>query len=162
MYHILSFEGLFYYRSKKHAVKLFGQIKLLPYRLVSETICYLCFVMDIKKCVSLVLACNLFIVALLLVPKFDIKHAYYPAQQEISTTDNIKIQGYTKNELNSTQQNNDLPVKETKALKYFTGILQVVNLLITKVKLTNQNLLLYTGAIQLAQKALIFPFHTFW
>jgi len=116
----------------------------------------------ISKKISIFLACNLFVVTLFAVPKFELGKKSGTTKIEISTDDSVKIQGYTKNEISTSQHNVDQSLKESKAFKYFDSFIFDEILQNIGVTLTDLNLLLFTGAIQLALKALIFPFHSFW
>lgn len=116
----------------------------------------------INKKISIFLACNLFVVTLFAVPKFEQCKKFGKSKIEISTADNVNLQGYTKNEITSAQQNVDQSLKDSKAFKYFDSIIFDEILQNNGVTFTQINLLFFTGTIQLALKALIFPFHSFW
>ncbi len=117
---------------------------------------------DFRRHISIFLACNLLIVALIAAPKIEISVPTFPSQKEITTGDQVKLQGCTKNELTSSLQNIELSLKEQKTIKAFSGFI-IINIIPSIVKKSTSNdLLVISTAIQSALKKLIFPFHTFW
>jgi hypothetical protein len=120
-------------------------------------------VIDFRRHISIFLACSLLIVALLSAPKIEINLASFPTQEEISSGDQLKLYGCTKNELTSSQQNIDLSLKEKKTIKFLSiGIAHFGVLPIVVKNYTAKGLIIISNVIQKALKKLIFPFHTFW
>jgi len=119
-------------------------------------------VIDFKRHISIFLACALLLVAFIAAPKIEIIFPTFPSQQEINKGDHVKLQGCTKNELTSTQQNIDLSLKEKKSIKYFSGFTNIVAMPVLVKECKSTELLDISTAIQSALKKLIFPFHTFW
>lgn len=118
---------------------------------------------DFKRHISVFLACNLLIVALISAPKIEINFSSFPTQEEITSGDQVKLYGCTKNELTSTQQNIDLSLKEKKTIKWFSNGLANFSVLPIVLKIyTAKELIIISNVIQKALKKLIFPFHTFW
>jgi hypothetical protein len=116
----------------------------------------------INRKISFFLACNLFIVAVFIVPKYEQGKKCGNTKTEVSTADYANYQGYTKNEIKSAQQNADQSSKDSKSHKHFDNILFDEKLQTKSITLTQLNLLFFAGTIQLNIKALIFPFHSFW
>ena len=112
--------------------------------------------------ISVFLACNLLIVAIFGAPKFEISVQSFPTQLQINKADHLKLQGCTKNELSSSQQNLDFSFKDKKSIKCFSGFIQVIEKQIVVKKSTPQNIIIISSAVQSALKKLIFPFHSFW
>lgn len=112
--------------------------------------------------ISFLLACNLLTVALFGAPKFEINVQSFPTQQQINSADHLKLQGCTKNELSSSQQNIDFSLKDKKSIKSFAVFIQAIHTQIVFKKRILQDNIIISSAVQSALKKLIFPFHTFW
>jgi len=120
-------------------------------------------VIDFRRHISIVLACNLLLIALISAPKIEINLASFPTLEEISAGDQVKLYGCTKNELTTSQQNIYLLFKEKKTIKWVSaGLAHLGALPLVPKSFSAEGLIINSNVIQKALKKLIFPFHTFW